>query len=275
MQQIVDKKNRKQTHEIELIFLGTGGARFSMITQKRHTGGIRFIKPLHMQIDPGPGSIAYSNMNRLNPSKIEALLVSHCHTDHYTDAEVFVEAMTDGATKKRGVLIGSKSVILGSDVFDQAISRYHKTLPQRTVALSPGHKEIIGSLEVLATSAHHADPDTIGFRLNFPTCDIGYISDTEYFSELASQFVGTRLLIVSVLRPAGSPWKGHLSTDDAICLARQIHPEVLIMTHFGMKMIFAHPSKQAASVQRATGIRTIAATDNMQVKVGRQIVVEA
>ncbi len=259
--------------DIELIFLGTGGARFSMITQKRRTGGIRFIEPIQMQIDPGPGSIAYSIMNGLNPSKIQALLVSHCHTDHYTDTEAFIEAMTDGGTRKRGVLLASKSVISGNENFDRPISRYHKSLPRRVVELTPGDKDRVESMEVVATSARHSDPDTVGFRLNFPGCDVGYISDTECFEELPAQFQGVRVLIMSVLRPRGSSWKGHLSTQDAMTLTQQVRPDMCILTHFGMKMIYANPSREAKAVEDKTGIRTVAATDNMRVEIGKEIMI--
>ncbi|MEM2942362.1 MAG: MBL fold metallo-hydrolase, partial [Candidatus Bathyarchaeia archaeon] len=82
----------------QLIFLGTGGGRFSMITQTRQTGGIRILGARNIQIDPGPGSIAYSNRLGLDPRKVDSLLISHCHPDHDNDAEVYVEAMTEGGT---------------------------------------------------------------------------------------------------------------------------------------------------------------------------------
>jgi len=260
-----------EASEIEMIFLGTGGARFCMTTQKRQTGGIRILRPINMQIDPGPGSIVYSNKLKLDPSKIRALLVSHGHPDHYADAEIFLEAMTQGGLRKRGFLLGSRSVISGNERFDRAISKYHLSLPNRVVEMKPGDKEDLGSVSVTATSAKHSDPDTIGFRLRFAAGDIGYISDTEYFPELSKQFKGVRILVMSVLRPRGTPWKGHLSTEDAANIGAEIRPEMSILTHFGMRMIFAGPSREARAIQEATGVRTIAARDNMRVHVGKQI----
>jgi ribonuclease BN (tRNA processing enzyme) len=68
--------------EVELVFLGTGGGRFATITQKRKTGGIRFLsKSLNMHLDPGPGALIYSLERGLKPQKVMAVLVSHSHPD--------------------------------------------------------------------------------------------------------------------------------------------------------------------------------------------------
>jgi len=84
---------------VKLIFLGTGGGRFATITQKRRTGGFRLIsKKLNIHIDPGPGALIYSIEAGLNPQKIKTVLVSHRHPDHYSNAEILVEAMTRGMT---------------------------------------------------------------------------------------------------------------------------------------------------------------------------------
>jgi len=97
--------------EIEITLLGTGGGRFATITQKRRTAGIRIISEnLNFHLDPGPGALVYSINEGLNPQKLNAVFVSHCHPDDYTNAEVLIEAMTKGTTKKRGVLVASRSM---------------------------------------------------------------------------------------------------------------------------------------------------------------------
>ncbi|MFZ0966093.1 MAG: MBL fold metallo-hydrolase, partial [Candidatus Bathyarchaeia archaeon] len=112
--------------KIEIIFLGTGGGRFATITQKRRTAGIRIISEgLNLHLDPGPGALVHSINEGLDPQKLNAVIVSHCHPDHYTDAEVLIEAMTRGMTRKRGVLVASKSVLSGTDICEASISKYH------------------------------------------------------------------------------------------------------------------------------------------------------
>jgi len=257
--------------ETELVFLGTGGGRFITITQKRQTGGLRILHPVNIQLDPGPGAIVYANRARLDPSKTRAVVVSHCHLDHYGDAEVFIEAMTGGMIRKRGLLVAPRSVIKGNQVFDACISKYHQSMPERIVEVKAGDQVDIEQLHLIATRAQHSDPDTVGFRINLPSGDVGYTSDTEYFEGLGKQYEGVRLLILCVLRPRGLPWKGHLSSEDAEKIINEAEPEVSVITDFGVRMVYAGPGREAKAIEDRTGIRTVAATDNMRVRIGKEI----
>ena len=258
---------------LEILFLGTGGGRFAMITQKRRTAGIRILgEKLNLHLDPGPGALVYSVASGLSPEKINALLVSHCHLDHYTDAEVFIEAMTRGMTRKRGLLAASHSVLYGNEVCGPSISRYHQQMPEKVIEAKPGVKFQVGNLNVAVTEARHSDPDTVGFR--FETEDVGdiaYTSDTEYFEGIGRYYKGVRLLILCVMRPAGKPWKGHMTTEDAIKIIEEAKPENAIITHFGMQMIFRGPRNEARLIENKTGVPTIAANDGMHIRVGEQI----
>jgi len=244
-----------------------------MITQKRRTAGIRILgENLNLHLDPGPGALVYSVASGLSPEKINALLVSHCHLDHYTDAEVFIEAMTRGMTRKRGLLAASHSVLYGNEVCDPSISKYHQQMPEKVIEAKPGVKFQVGNLNVAVTEARHSDPDTVGFR--FETEDVGdiaYTSDTEYFEGIGRYYKGVRLLILCVMRPAGKPWKGHMTTEDAIKIIEEAKPENAIITHFGMQMIFRGPRNEARLIENKTGVPTIAANDGMHIKIGEQI----
>jgi len=262
--------------KIELVFLGTGGGRFATITQKRRTGGIRILSEnVNAHLDPGPGALIYSlNMN-LDPQKISALLISHSHPDHYTDAEVIVEAMTHGTTKKRGTLVATRSVLFGNEVCEMAVSRYHQEMVERLIEARPGVRFELDNLKVVACKAVHSDPDTVGFR--FETVDKGdfaYTSDTEYFEDIAKIYEGVRLLILGVLRPSGKPWKGHMTTSDAIRVVEEVKPEMAVLTNFGMQMIFRGPDHEAKLIEEKTGVPTIAAKDEMRINLSEEIQVQ-
>jgi len=259
--------------DVELVFLGTGGGRFITMTQKRWTGGIRIVRDkLQMHLDPGPGAIVRSNDAGLNPQKVKALLISHSHPDHYTDGEIFIEAMTRGMTRKRGTLIAPRSVLLGNEVCEASISKHHQSMVGRVIAVRPGVRFNIDDVEIFAARAVHTDPDTVGFRFALPDVgDLSYTSDTEYFNSIGEYYRGTRLLILCVTRPRGAPWKGHMATDDAVKIINESNPERAIITHFGMKMFYSWPSKEAAYIEKETGVSTVAATDGMKVKIGEDI----
>jgi len=263
--------------QLEIVLLGTGGGRFATITQKRRTAGMRIIgEGSNLHLDPGPGALVYSINEGLNPQKLNAVFVSHCHPDHYTDAEILIEAMTQGTTRKRGVLVAARSILHGNEKgFDAVISKYHQQMPERLVEAVPNTKLEVGNVNVLVTKARHTDPDTVGFR--FGTLEFGdfaYTSDTEYFEGISKYYEGVRLLILCVMRPSGKPWKGHMTTNDAIKIIEEASPEHVVLTHFGMQMIFKGPAKEAKLIQEETGIPTIAAKDGMRIRFGETIDVQ-
>ncbi|MCL6578313.1 MAG: MBL fold metallo-hydrolase [Candidatus Bathyarchaeota archaeon] len=261
----------------EIVFLGTGGGRFATITQKRRTAGIRVINDrLNLHLDPGPGALVYSINEGLDPQKINAVFVSHCHPDHHTDAEVLIEAMTRGMTRKRGVLAAARSVLNGSDVCEPSISKYHQQMPEQKIVALPGVKFQVSDVNVSVTEARHTDPDAIGFRFETKHFgDFAYTSDTEYFDGISKYYEDVRLLLLCVMRPAGKPWKGHMTTNDAIKIVEATRPEQAILTHLGMQMIFKGPANEAKLIQEKTGVPTVAATDGMLIGFGETINVQA
>jgi len=262
--------------ELELVFLGTGGGRFATITQKRRTGGIRFLsKGLNMHLDPGPGALIYSLETGLNPQKIMAVLVSHSHPDHYTNAEILIEAMTRGMLKKRGIVAAPHSVLFGNEETGPAISRYHQKMPEKVIEVKSGVVFHVDDTRIVATEAKHTDLDAVGFRFETPEVgDIGYTSDTEYFEGVGKAYEGVRLLILCVMRPSGNPWMGHMTPEDAIKIVEEVKPEMAVATHFGMKMIFSGPNRQVKLIEEKTGVPILAASDGMRLRVGEKIRVE-
>lgn len=261
------------SNKVDIVFLGTGGGRFTTITQKRRTAGIRIINgSVNLHLDPGPGALVYSISEGLDPQKLNAVFVSHCHPDHYTDAEVLIEAMTRGMTRKYGVLAASKSVLSGSDVCEPSISKYHQQMVEQKIEAVPKIRFQVGSVDVSVTEARHTDPDAVGFR--FETSEFGdfaYTSDTEYFEGIGKYYEGARLLMLCVMRPAGKPWKGHMTTSDALQIVEDARPEQAVLTHLGMQMIFQGPSKEAKLIEAKTGVPTVAAVDGMRINFGETI----
>jgi phosphoribosyl 1,2-cyclic phosphodiesterase len=257
----------------EIVFLGTGGGRFATITQKRRTGGLRILgDKTNIHVDPGPGALVYSLAMGLNPQKIGAILVSHSHEDHTNDAEVLIEAMSHGTVKKRGILAAAPSVLHGSAVCEQSISKYHQMLPEKVLDAKVAVAFKVGAVNIKVCKAMHTDPDTVGFRFETPDLgDFAYLPDSEYFETIGDSYSGVRLLVLSVLRPSGEPWKGHMTTDDAIKVLDEVRPEMAVLTHFGMQMIIKGPSREAKVIEKKTRIRTEAATDGMRVTFGKEI----
>ena len=256
---------------VKITFLGTGGGRFTTIYQARATGGVYVEDRIKIHIDPGPGALVQMHRYGIDPTKTDIVAISHSHTDHYTDGEVLLEGITHGGTKKKGYLIGSKSVIEGFDIYGPAISKYHQGLVEKSVAVEPGDTFKVDNFKIMATKSFHNDPTTVGFKMHTSSGLISYVADTDYDDELVAEYEGVRVIILPVTRPLGAKIPYHLSTREAAKIVSGINPEIAILTHFGLKMINENPEYQADWIWKETGVRTIAAEDGMVVKIGKDI----
>lgn len=260
------------TGGLDLHFLGTGGGRYVMTSQRRRTAGIRLAHcDTQVHIDPGPGALVFSNWAQLSPKKLDAIVVTHCHPDHYTDAEVFVEAMTNGTQTKRGLLAGTISVLEGADGFGPSISYYHKGLVRDLICMERGTRFNVNDITFTATEARHSDPYSVGLRIDTPEGVIGYTSDTGYFPGVSEQYADSRLLVLCTVWPRGNPIKIHLNTDDALKIIKEAQPKACVLTHFGSRMLNGDPDAEAAYLEKETGIPVVAARDGMKAHISDEI----
>jgi phosphoribosyl 1,2-cyclic phosphodiesterase len=245
-------------------FFGTGGARFVVSSQIRATGGLWLhYRDTNLYIDPGPGAIVRINESgdSLEPKRLDGLVLTHKHLDHANDANVMIEAMTEGGFNRKGVLFCPADA-MGEDPI---ILRHARGYPASTIHLEAGGSYAVRDVSFSTPVRHRHPVDTYGllFRL---TTTIGLIADTRYFDELPDHYPA-ECLIVNVLRK--QPIEDHdpvehLALDDFVRIITRVRPEVAIMTHFGMKMVQEGPDAMAAEISRTTGIRVIAAYDGMK-----------
>ena len=153
---------------MKITFLGTGGGRFSAISQRRMTGGFRIdnLGGKNYHIDPGPGALVRTYQFGFDPRNLSGVFVSHAHTDHYNDAEILIEAMTRGMTKNLGTIIGSTSVLEGFERWGPCISSYHQS-NSNTVVLKPGEVKDIDNFKIKGTKTLHGDPAGVGFQIDY------------------------------------------------------------------------------------------------------------
>lgn len=253
---------------MKISFLGTGGGRFATISQRRMTGGFRIddFDGRNFHIDPGPGALVRSYQFGLSPVALDGVFISHAHTDHYTDGEVLIEAMTRGMTKENGLIMGSRSVFDGYKTWGPAISKYHTGKSQKLL-LAPNKTKIIDNIKIKGTKTIHGDPTCVGFQMKSKDLTVSYTSDTSYFEKLYKYHKGADVLIASVIRPGNQSIKGHMCTGDFKNLINEVKPKIAIMTHFGFKMLNEDPEKEAKLIHDETLIPTIAAFDGMKIDI--------
>lgn len=235
--------------------------------QKRMTGGFRIdnIDGKNLHIDPGPGALIRTYQFGFKPKEIDAIIVSHNHTDHYNDAEVLIETMTRGVTEKNGHIIASETVLHGKNGIGPGISQYHQSKSE-IHTLKPNTTYKIDNITIKGTETRHSDPTGVGFQIEINGIKISYTSDTEYFEELAEYHKDADILIASVLRERrDEAMKYHMNANEFEKLVSQISPKLAIMTHLGMRMINSDPITIAKSIYHNTGVFIIAARDGLHI----------
>jgi ribonuclease BN (tRNA processing enzyme) len=244
-------------------FLGTAGARVVVARQLRASGGIWLsLDGTNILIDPGPGSLVqcFRSRPKLDPTTLDGIVISHKHLDHAADINVMMEAMTIGGKERRGTVLAPGDA-LGGD--DPVIYKYVRGYVNRIDKLKEKGKYRIGDVEITAPIRHHHGVETYGLIFKGKSGrEIAYITDTKFFRELASNYKKADIVIISVLTPQPNPFD-HLSLEDVKVIVKALKPKVVILTHFGLRMIKAKPWLIAAELSRELKTKVIAASDGL------------
>lgn len=249
-----------------LYFLGTAGARHVVYSQLRRSGGLVWnLEGFYLWVDPGPGALvrALENQPKIAPDQVEALFLSHKHLDHTGDANVVVEAMTEGGSNKRGTLFAPTDA-LGNE---PSVHSYARAFLGKTERLGVGKSHSLAEGVSLVTPlAHHHGVETYGYRLHLPNCKIAHIVDTLWMDELIEAYAGVDLLIVNTTLTDARPKVLHLTVKDAERIIGAIKPKLALLTHLGKKVLNAGPDKIAQQITESTQVKTVAARDGMIVE---------
>jgi ribonuclease BN (tRNA processing enzyme) len=249
-----------------LTFLGTGGARFMIISQLLASGGIWLnLSGTEILLDPGPGCIVQTAKRKMRPEKLRAIILSHRHLDHSGDINVMTEAMTEGGLNRHGVLYAPSDALNAEPV----IFSYLRKNLQAVVTMEEKKSYTIGEVTFTTPVRHHHPVETYGMVFKTPSHTFSYIADTSFFKGI-TEYYKTEMLIINTLflEPRSGQGIGnvpieHLSVPDAVQIIAEIKPKIAILTHFGMSIWKAKPWEIAERMTQATGVRVIAARDGM------------
>ena len=267
---VTEQENKEHSAAIDTItFLGTGGARFMIISQVLASGGLWFnLGGTEFIVDPGPGAIVQATKRNFNPEHLSAVIVSHRHLDHAHDVNIMAEAMTRGGFRQHGRLFAPHDALETEPI----ILEYLRKRLESVEALEAGKSYEMDNFNFTTPVRHIHGVENYGMVFKTPKYTIAYITDTRYFDDLPKYYHGDLLLLnVVFLRTftdkeaemANMPID-HLSVPDVERLVKEIKPKVAIMTHFGMGIWRAKPWLIAEQLTEKTGIKVLAAHDGME-----------
>ncbi len=245
-----------------LVFLGSGGGRTITFTQIRHTGGIYGeLDGNNFIIDPGPGSISNARRLKLRIEKINIVMLSHRHVDHSTDVNAYLDGLSNAT------LIAEKTCLTGDEDDTPVVSKYHQEKAKFIRGVSSDEEIAVDNIKIRTTRAEHTSP-VVGFVIE-GSKKIGYTADTIYFDGIEKYYDGVDIFIANVLVPHGKipTMVKHFSVDDVAKTVNgmKFKPKLIILTHLSMWMLKNNPYEQAKFVEKNTGVKTLAAHDDMEI----------
>ncbi len=249
--------------EDKIVFLGTAGARIAVFKQIRASGGIWItLEGVNLLIDPGPGCLVrcVQSRVRLDPTKLDAIILTHEHLDHSADVNVMIEAMTEGGFKKRGILFAPRTALEDEPV----VFKYVRDYVEEIIVLKEHGVYPLRGIKINTPVKHKHGKETYGLNIISDKLTISYITDTKFFPELLKHYKG-HILIINVVRRYETKELEHMSLEEAKEIIRVNQPELAILTHFGMTMLRANPQRLAEEVSKETGVKVIAAKDGMAI----------
>jgi phosphoribosyl 1,2-cyclic phosphate phosphodiesterase len=183
-------------------------------------------------IDCGPDF--RQQMLRENVTKLDAILLTHEHSDHVS-----------GIDDIRPFCFGNHPLPFYAHprVFNALHKRYEYIFETENkypgapsiqeVNIDKEHPFFLFGKEVVPIEAFHADLPVLGFRID----NFTYLTDIKTISEAEIEKIkGTHVLVINVLREAAH--FSHLNVTEALELIQKIEPRTTYFTHISHKLGF-------------------------------------
>ncbi len=248
-------------------FLGTAGGRFAVINQFRKSGGIWLtLDDTNILVDPGPGSLVNCRSSRpkLNPKKLDAIILTHSHIDHSNDINIMIEAMTNGGFDKKGLVYLPKQAL----EVDNVIMNHFRNHSEEIIFLEEKKKYKIGNITFSTPKRNIHGVECYGINFIGKKNSVSLVSDTKFYDEIINYYDGD-ILILNVVLLKSVDKIHHLSFEDAEYIIKKLKPKLTVLTHFGIKVIKAKPWEIAEKMSKKLGANIIAARDGMNLDLSK------
>ena len=226
--------------KVNVTFLGSGdafgsGGRFQTCIHV-DDGTVRFL------LDCGASSLIAMRRWGVNPSRIDTILLTHLHGDHFGGLPFFVLDAQLISLRTRPLVVagppGLESRIRDAmEVLFSGSSRVQLKFPIQFVELTDGDATRMGSLAVTPYGVIHASgPPAYALRVECGGKIIGYSGDTEWTDALVRAAEGADLFICEAYF-FEKRIKYHLDYRTLIAHRAELRCRRLVLTHMGNDML--------------------------------------
>lgn len=196
-------------------------------------------------MDAGPGTYM-ALLHHVEPSEIDAVLLSHMHSDHCTD----LFALFHGRKYVSG-LENPVPVIAPDGAIERLLGFVggdpdHALFAALAIHIAqPGERFQFGDLAVTAQAAHHSVP-ALAYRLESGGSSLGYTGDTGPSALVASHFAAADTLLAESSLRTGDEYPFHMNGRQAGEMAAAANVRRLLLTHIP-EMIDPQEARAAAA----------------------------
>lgn len=251
---------------MEITVLGCG----TNIPNPKKSGPCFYIKDGKdsVLLDMGPNSLRNMLKAGIDRFRIENILFTHFHSDHFSDLVIFMgnRDYTVGIKKTHFPRLniylprGFSGALKGFDKFPGVANTYAsakiKELWKRKIKIS--------NFNVTPFPLSHRKVVVVGVRLEKNGKSVAYTGDTGVCSNLFNLLKGVDLAIVECAFPKRMKIEGHLNSQEVGQIAQKVGVKTLVLTHIYPFV----PDKQIKKeVQKYFKGEVILARDLLRIKV--------
>ncbi len=166
----------------------------------------------------------------IKPWNLDALLISHLHSDHISD--LFILRYALDMARNKGVISESMDVYLPEEPAQESSRIPYKDV-YNIISLTQDQIIEIGSFNISFLSTVHPVP-CLAMKINSGSKTLVYSGDTEYFTELEQFVSGCDLFLCEANyqnEDMNVPRNNHLSAVQAGKIAENAGVKKLLLTH--------------------------------------------
>ncbi len=228
---------------------------------------------LTLLLDAGPGAVHGLARQGKPWWRVNHLVITHYHTDHFGDLPHLLFALKWAAPSTRTEplrIVGPPGLRSRAEALRAAhgdfIFEPGFTVTYEEIARDGTWADSHGSVELRFHPTPHT-ASSVAVRVELGGCSVGYTGDTGPEPALGGFFRGVDILVSECSHPDPCEAAGHLSPVSVAELARRARPATLVLTHL-------YPPLEADSVPSLVGDagytgRVVCARDGQRFTLGK------
>jgi ribonuclease BN (tRNA processing enzyme) len=217
---------------LQLTILGSGT---SVPNPERFPAGYLVeVDGVRLCVDLGPGVLRRLAAVGLDLDAIDAVLLTHYHTDHCADVAALLFALRNPRYHRRRplVIVGARGL---RTLIDHLTAAWPWLAPREVVVefreIEPGMHRIAGA-QVEAIAIEHTK-ESLGYRIGDTLgAVVALTGDAIWCDALIPLARGAELFVCDSAFPTANPGVGHMTPTEAGRAARLADAKHLILTHF-------------------------------------------